>query len=74
MPAWEFRHSKWHMAEVSTPKGCAIKGNISHGGQIYHVPWSPWYDKVKIDTGRGERWFCNEADAITAGWRAALTN
>jgi hypothetical protein len=24
-----------------------------------------------IDEGRGERWFCSEADARAAGWRAA---
>lgn len=73
-PAWEYRHNGWQIAEAQAPNGCAIKGNISHSGQIYHMPWSPWYDKVKIDAGRGERWFCSEADAQAAGWRPALTN
>jgi endonuclease YncB( thermonuclease family) len=71
---WEYRHSGWQAAEVTAPNGCAIKGNISHGNQIYHMPWSPWYDKVKIDTNRGERWFCSEAEAEAAGWRAAMMN
>jgi endonuclease YncB( thermonuclease family) len=71
---WEFRHTGWQAAEATAQKGCAIKGNISHGNQIYHMPWSPWYDKVKIDPDRGERWFCSEADAEAAGWRAVLTN
>jgi endonuclease YncB( thermonuclease family) len=70
---WDFRHKGWQAAEASAPQGCAIKGNISGNGQIYHVPWSPWYGKVKIDEARGERWFCSEADAIAAGWRAALS-
>ena len=73
-PAWEFRHNGWQTAEATAPDGCAIKGNISPSGQIYHMPWSPWYDKVKVDTGRGERWFCSEAEAQAAGWRPALTN
>ncbi len=71
---WDFRHNGWQAAEASAPQGCAIKGNISGNGQIYHVPWSPWYGKVRIEEGRGERWFCSEAHAIAAGWRAALSN
>jgi endonuclease YncB( thermonuclease family) len=50
--------------------GCLIKGNInSKGEHIYHVPGGAWYDKTKIDTRRGERWFCSEAEAQAAGWR-----
>ena len=70
-PAWEYRQAKWQVAEVATPAGCAIKGNVSQHGRIYHVPWSAWYDKVKIDEARGERWFCSEDEAMAAGWRPA---
>jgi endonuclease YncB( thermonuclease family) len=49
---------------------CAIKGNISKGGRIYHVPGSKWYNKTKIDPRAGERWFCSVSDAQKAGWRA----
>jgi endonuclease YncB( thermonuclease family) len=70
-PAWEFRHKRWAGAEVAAPSGCAIKGNVSARGHVYHLPWSPWYDKVKIDAAKGERWFCNEAEALAAGWRPA---
>ncbi len=48
---------------------CLIKGNISPGGRIYHVPGSDSYDKTRIDEARGERWFCTEAEARAAGWR-----
>lgn len=68
---WDFRHGRWQTAEASAPLGCAIKGNVSSKGMIYHAPWSAWYDKVKIDEARGERWFCSEDEAIAAGWRAA---
>lgn len=68
---WDYRHNRWQTAESGAPSGCAIKGNVSSHGKIYHVPWSAWYDKVKVDEGRGERWFCNEAEARAAGWRPA---
>lgn len=51
--------------------GCRIKGNISDGAdRIYHVPGSRHYDRTRVDTARGERWFCSVADARAAGFRA----
>ncbi|MGQ0455488.1 MAG: thermonuclease family protein [Hyphomicrobium sp.] len=68
---WDVRQKSWQSAEMAAPDGCAIKGNISDGGRIYHPPWSPWYAKVQIDLDRGERWFCSEGEAVAAGWRPA---
>lgn len=68
---WDVREGAWRTAEQTAPNGCAIKGNISEGGRIYHAPWSAWYGKVRIDEDRGERWFCSETDAVAAGWRPA---
>lgn len=49
---------------------CAIKGNISSKGvRIYHVPGQYYYQRTRIRTAKGERWFCTEADARAAGWR-----
>ena len=70
-PAWEFRTQKWSVASKRAPEGCPIKGNISDNGRIYHTPWSKWYARTKINTAKGERWFCDEAEAIAAGWRPA---
>jgi endonuclease YncB( thermonuclease family) len=70
-PAWIYRENRWKVAEGDAPKGCAIKGNISEKGHIYHMPWSPWYGRVKVDPNRGERWFCSESEAKNAGWRSA---
>jgi len=67
---WDFRAEKWASAEQEAPDGCPIKGNISDNGQIYHAPWSPWYKKTRINEAKGERWFCSEAEAVAAGWRA----
>ena len=70
-PAWEFREKRWASAETAAPNGCAIKGNVTEHGHIYHMPWSPWYGKVRIDPAKGERWFCSEGEAKAAGWRPA---
>lgn len=51
--------------------GCSIKGNISGGGRIYHMPGQENYARTRINAAKGERWFCSEADAREAGWRPA---
>ena len=72
--AWEFRAHRWAGAEQDAPKGCAIKGNVTAHGRIYHMPWSPWYGKIRIDEAKGKRWFCTEAEALAAGWRPAAVH
>ncbi|MEM1432147.1 MAG: thermonuclease family protein [Pseudomonadota bacterium] len=52
-------------------ENCAIKGNISGGGRIYHLPGQRHYARTRIDPARGERWLCSAADAAAAGWRPA---
>lgn len=71
-PAWDYRARRWANAQTDAPEGCAIKGNISRDGKrIYHTPWSPWYKKVRVSLDKGESWFCDEAEAQAAGFRAA---
>jgi hypothetical protein len=55
----------------SQQAGCDIKGNVSQdtGERIYHLPGQRYYNATKIEPDRGERWFCSEAEARTAGWR-----
>lgn len=51
---------------------CSIKGNISAKGErIHHSPGQEHYDRTRINTGKGERWFCSRREAEAAGWRAA---
>lgn len=71
-PAWVYRERRWNVAEGDAPSGCAIKGNVTENGRIYHMPWSPWYAKVKVEPAKGERWFCSEAEAATAGFRPIM--
>lgn len=72
-PAWQYRADRWHHAAdgAEAPKGCPIKGNVTANGRIYHLPWSPWYGRIRMDGSKGKRWFCSEEEAIAAGWRAA---
>lgn len=52
---------------------CSIKGNINASGEkIYHLSGCGSYSKTKIEENRGERWFCSESEAQSAGWRKAL--
>jgi micrococcal nuclease len=52
---------------------CPIKGNInSKKEKIYHLQGCDSYDKTVIDEKSGERWFCSEEEAESAGWRKAL--
>ena len=74
LPPWEYRAQRWAGVKERAPDGCAIKGNVTARGKIYHMPWSPWYAKVKVDALNGERWFCSEADALAVGWRPAAAN
>lgn len=70
-PAWQYRAHRWDVAAQEAPEGCPIKGNINGDGErIYHAPWSPWYGRTKVNTAAGERWFCDEREALAAGWRA----
>ena len=75
VPPWEWRRGKRLVSETAAndnSPGCRIKGNIgSKGDRIYHMPGGRWYDRTAITTSKGERWFCSEVEAKTAGWRRA---
>ncbi len=67
----DFRDTGVTSASGAPSGGCAIKGNISSNGRIYHLPGQEHYAKTRISTAKGERWFCTEAEARAAGWRRA---
>jgi endonuclease YncB( thermonuclease family) len=76
---WEWRAHEAAAEQAASPQtasqdstACQIKGNISSKRErIYHVPGSNWYDATRVDTSKGERWFCSEGEARAAGWRPA---
>ncbi|MFI0395394.1 thermonuclease family protein [Paracoccus jiaweipingae] len=69
---WRARHRAPASAttrQAAPSAGCRIKGNISANGHIYHLPGDRHYDRTRINTRKGERWFCSEEEARRAGWR-----
>lgn len=70
---WRAEARQAQPAPAAPPSaGCVIKGNINaKGRRIFHVPGQEDYAATRIDTARGERWFCSAADAVAAGWSAA---
>ena len=60
-----------HPAGSTPPGACAIKGNVSSRGRIYHLPGQDAYGRTVI-SGAEERWFCSPAEAEAQGFRPAL--
>lgn len=72
---WDYRRRARLDAGPSTPAAqgsCVIKGNIGRSGNFtYHMPGDRHYDTTRINTSKGERWFCSAAEAEAAGWHKA---
>ncbi len=52
---------------------CNIKGNINASGEkIYHMRGCPNYNETEIDISSGEKTFCSESEAVSAGWRKSF--
>ena len=67
VPPWEWRRSG---NAGKAGDGCQIKGNINAKGEkIYHLPGSRSYGPTRVNESKGERWFCTENEALSAGWR-----
>lgn len=65
----DYRKRTWEEAKRSAPEGCPIKGQLAGNAKLYVLPWSADYHRVRVSKARGERWFCSEQEAISAGWR-----
>ena len=44
------------------------------GQKIYHQPGDRDYSSTRIDTRKGERWFCTEREAQDNGWKHTGNN
>jgi endonuclease YncB( thermonuclease family) len=66
-----YRAKLWEEAKRRAPEGCPIKGQVSGASRVYVLPWSPDYERVRVQKARGERWFCSEQEAVAAGFKAA---
>lgn len=69
-PSYNSSNKESKSGETATIRECNIKGNISYAGEkIYHLPGQKYYNKTSINIEQGERYFCSESEAISAGWR-----
>ena len=75
IPPWEWRTEQRSKGEITgslPPSDCKIKGNISlKGTRIYHLPGQRDYNETLVSPRKGERWFCSEKEAQSAGWSPA---
>ena len=63
---WDWRSGQAESAQRTG--SCVIKGNINRRGErIYHLPFQQFYRRTQIDVEKGERWFCTEDEAGSAG-------
>ncbi|HVX34636.1 MAG TPA: thermonuclease family protein [Hyphomicrobium sp.] len=67
----EWRDQQWQDAKRDAPDGCPIKGFVRASTKFYALPWSADYDRAKVRTEKGERWFCSEDEAKAAGFTPA---
>jgi endonuclease YncB( thermonuclease family) len=73
-PPWKFRERRWERYAARAPNGCPIIGNEK--SRIYFTPWSRGYASmfealVTDPRPKAKRWFCNQTEAVTAGFRPA---
>lgn len=66
-----YRAKVWEQAKARAPEACPIKGQVTGLGRTYLMPWASDYGKARVQKSRGDRWFCSEADAKSAGWEPA---
>jgi hypothetical protein len=68
-----YRAKLWDDAKKAAPEGCPIKAVSVSGAKVYLLPWSSGYKKAAVKTAKGERWFCSESEAASAGFRPERT-
>ncbi|MBX9591511.1 MAG: thermonuclease family protein [Hyphomonadaceae bacterium] len=66
-----YRAKVWEEAKRRAPDGCPIKGQVAGASRVYVLPWAADYERVRVQKARGERWFCSEQEAVSAGFKAA---
>lgn len=51
------------------PAGCVVKGDVEpNGAHFFYLPNDAGYSSVRVELGKGDRWFCALGDAQAAGW------
>ena len=71
-PPWEFRERRWERYAARAPNGCPIIAKRTSA--VYHTPWSPHYVRLfetALEGANDWLWFCNNGEAVAAGFRPA---
>ncbi len=57
--------------KVGGPSDPVIKGYIlnTDSSKVYYLPGAQAYKRVKLDTSKGMKYFCSEAEAQAAGFK-----
>lgn len=62
----------WQACAPDPKKGCQIKGNLDRlDKRWYHLPSFRHYEATEVNLEHGDRWFCTEEDALSAGFEKA---
>jgi endonuclease YncB( thermonuclease family) len=56
---------------TSQDANCQIKANNNHGQKYFFTPECRTYEQVIVDESFGDQWFCEEEEAIKAGFTKA---
>lgn len=67
----QWREQIWEEAKRASPEGCPIKGYTRASDRLYAMPWANGYDGAKVRSVKGDRWFCSEEEARSAGFKSA---
>jgi endonuclease YncB( thermonuclease family) len=59
-------------SQTPANEDCTIKGNTRAGEKHFYLPTCKQYDQVIIDLSFGDRWFCTESEAQSAGFSKAF--
>jgi|GEM_PF-335584 len=66
---WKIENGELTFDPRSQHAACLVKGVIEDGRRVYYGPLDAGYDALHLELGRGERLFCGDDPARTAGWR-----
>lgn len=70
--AHENKQGLWGSCAPDPGSGCQIKGNLDRLDQRwYHLPSFRHYEATEVNLKHGDRWFCTEEQAQSAGFKRA---
>ncbi len=66
---WKLKDGELNFEPRSQHAACLVKGIVEGRDHIFYGPLDSEYDVVRLNPNRGDRLFCGDDLARTAGWR-----